>query len=269
MRRPLAIVLLLAGLATAQAADLALVNRESTMSGNFLVGFATLSDRGDYSQIFTTPDLSFSNSVADAGGVNGFHSTTPVVGSGSFSTTQDYAVSPLLITLSGSVSNTLSTPFTYVSAGANASSVLELEFDISVPTAFTLSGQLSELLGASVNSAAPLADTSLALRGLTTGVGFWLFSIPGSFAQSGVMQPGRWLLSAQASSRINADASYVGSLVLSPVSEPNGAWLLTGGAAALWLRLRRRPALVERKPHAARPDAAFEPGQADNTGAFR
>jgi len=219
------------------AAQVATVNtRETIQSGNFAVGFATLGDSGSDLQTFTTPDASFANVVSDSGSVNGLHGDTPVVGSGSYASGQAYELQADRVVFSGSAVTTLSTPYSHVSAGANALSQLDLLLELSVPMVFTFSGEITEAPGATVNGLTARADALVKLSGPGDS---WLFNGAGSFFQTGVLDAGAWRINAFADTRGNGGAAFVGTLLLTPVPEP-AAWLLLarGAPGLLWRRLR-------------------------------
>lgn len=226
-------LLLAAPLAAAQVATLN--TRETIHSGNFTVGFATLGDSGSLLQTFTTPDATFANVVGDSGSVNGLHGDTPVVGSGSFTSAQAYDLLADRVVFSGSAVTTLSTPFSYVSAGATALSQLDLLIELPAPMFFSFSGELTELTGATVNGLTPRADALVKLSGAGDN---WLFNDAGAFFQSGVLDAGAWRINAYADTRGNGNAAFVGTLLLTPVPEP-AAWLLLalGAPGLLWRRL--------------------------------
>lgn len=216
----------------AQAVSVA--TRETVQSGDFLVGFATLGDSGSYDQTFTMPDTAFGNVAADSGGVNGLHNDTPVVGSGSFSTAQAYELLADRVVFSGSAVTMLATPFSHVSVGANALSMLDLLLALPVPMQFTFTGELVELPGAAVNGLSARADAQVKLSGPGDT---WLFTGAGAFLQQGVLDAGSWRINAFADTRGNGNASFAGTLLLTPVPEP-AAWLLLA-LGAPWLLARR------------------------------
>jgi hypothetical protein len=225
-------VLLACQAVAAQAVSVA--TRETVQNGDFLVGFATLGDSGRYGQTFSTPDSAFRNVAADSGGVNGFHGNTPVVGSGSFSTAQAYELLADRVMFSGSAVTTLSTPFSYVSTGANALSMLDLLLALPTPMQFIFTGELVELPGTAVNGLTARADAQVKLSGPGDT---WLFTGAGAFVQQGVLDAGLWRINAFADTRGNGNASFVGALLLTPVPEP-AAWLLLmlGVPALAWRR---------------------------------
>lgn len=217
------------------AQPVSVATRETVQNGDFQVGFATLGDSGSYDQTFTTPDTAFGNVGADSGGVNGFHVDTPVVGNGSFSTAQAYELLADRVVFSGSAVTTLSTPFSYVSAGANALSMLDLLLVLPTQMHFTFTGELVELPGAAVNGLTARADAQVKLSGPGDN---WLFTGAGTFFQQGVLDAGQWRINAFADTRGNGNASFAGTLLLTPVPEPAAWLLLMLGAPALAWRLR-------------------------------
>lgn len=220
----------LGAVGAAQAQEISLISRESILSGNFLVGYATLGDSGSDLQTFTTPDLSFVHSAEDSGGVNGLWGGLPVVGSGLYEISQRSESGPLEITVEGTAFTMLSTPYGYVSAGANALSQLDFLFDLPVPMNFGLYLQMIELPGATVNGLTARADALFKLSGPGDT---WLFTDAGDFVQTGVLPAGQWRINGFADTRGNGEASFLATILLSPVPEPGTALMLALGLAGL------------------------------------
>jgi hypothetical protein len=236
LEHAIARLVLAAGLGSAQAALAqapSLVSRETLQSGNFIVGFATLGDSGSDASTVTLPDAVFSQSIGDSGAVNGLFGNTPVAGSGSFSSFQAYEVGASLVRFEGSAASSVSTPYAYVSVGANALSQLELVLELSAPTAFELRVDVVEVPGGPVNGLTPRADALVKLSGPGDN---WLFNTAGSFVQAGVLGAGLWRINAFADTRGDAGAAFLGRLALAPVPEPASAVLALLGLGAIGLR---------------------------------
>jgi hypothetical protein len=238
--RALACMALLLGAGWAQAQGAAMSSRESSVFGNFLIGYATVGDSGSFSETLRTLDASYSQLAADAGSLDSFHGSTPVIAEGGFSTAQDYVFTPTLVSATGATATHVSSPFSYVSLGANGTSTLELEFRVDQPVAFVFSGEVLEQEGPGVGT---VASSSLAVVQFTgTGVaGSWNSqATPGAFSTSGLLVPtGRYRLYGSATSRLNGSASYGFNLQLSPVPEP-APWALVLAGSALLVSLHRR-----------------------------
>jgi opacity protein-like surface antigen len=234
MKSVLTLLLAVAPLA-AQAQAPSVVTRDSLLSGNFQLGFATLGDSGSDRQQATTPDASFYNLISDSGGVDGLFGDTPVSGSASFGSTQSYAVGTDRVDFGGEASSAVATPYPWVSVGATALSQLDLLLHLPVPMAYTLEIDVFEQPGATVNGLTPRADALVKLSGPGD---VWLFNETGSFQQSGVLAAGDWRINAFADTRGNGYASFLGFVQLAPVPEPGGLALLVAGVGVLLLRQR-------------------------------
>lgn len=237
--------LVAAGLCAAPAAaqQPALTSRLSSVVGSFLVGYSTLGDGGSFNETLNTLDAAFSRNEADAGGVDGFVGSTPVQGNASFAVTQDYAITPLLFSASGTGATSADTPYTYVSVGAQTISQLRLRFTVAVPTPYVLTGEVTHSIGAPVQGLSPTASAFARLVGSPGGGGAWLStSTPGAFTASGTFMPGfTYELEGRANSNLNASSRFAMNLMLSPVPEPAQAALLVLGLGLLAARrgLRR------------------------------
>jgi hypothetical protein len=239
-RRGLVCMALLLGAGWAQAQTPVMSSRLSSVFGNFLVGFATVGDSGSFSETLRTLDASYSRSAADTGSINGLHGDTPVVADGAFSAAQDYVFSPTLISAAGSASTLVSSPFSYVSLGANGTSTLALEFRVDQPMAFVFSGIVQEQEGPGVGTVASEAAAVVQFTGGGTGGSWTSQATPGAFSISGLLQPtGHYRLYGNATSRLNGSASYGFNLQLSPVPEP-APWALVLAGSALLVSLHRR-----------------------------
>jgi len=236
LRNTLAAGWLLAGCATAvQAADL--VRRTSNVFGNFVVGYAALGDSGSFNEFLNSLELAYGQAADDAGAVNGDWRGTPVQGSASFASETGYVFGSQQIVGNGSVATTGSTPYDHVSLGANAISFVRLEFTVTEPTPFVLTGSVTGNLGPNIGVR---ISESLATLQFTGCIGcLWRSDLtPGGFAGSGTLIPGiTYTLTGNATTRLNGDAQYAFNLQLSPVPEP-AAWLLLamGIPALLWRR---------------------------------
>lgn len=220
-----------------------LTSRLSSVVGSFVVGYSTLGDGGSFSETLNTMDAAFSRNESDAGGVDGFVGGTPVQGNASFAVTQDYAITPLLFSASGTGASSADTPYTYVSIGAQTISQLRLRFTVAVPTPYVLTGEVTHSIGAPVLGLTPTASAFARLVGSPGGGGAWLStSTPGGFTTSGTFMPGfTYELEGRANSNLNASSRFAMNLVLSPVPEPAQAALLVLGLGLLVARrgLRR------------------------------
>jgi hypothetical protein len=248
---------LVAAAGAAQSAEL--TRRTTNVFGNFTVGYATVGDSGSFSQLLFGLESAYGRDTADAGAVNSSYRGTPVEGSASFASGASYVFGPEQIVGNGSAATTGATPYDYVSLGANAISTVRLEFRVSEPTPFVLSGAV--VGGPGVNVGTRVSE-GLATVQFTGCIGcLWRSdAAPGEFSGSGTLIPGiTYALSGNASSRINGSASYVFNLQLAPVPEP-GAWaLLAAGLPLMLWRQRRRQARCDspsdrRGPEAARSD---------------
>lgn len=224
------LALALGAASAAHAQGISVVSRESILRGDFLVGYATLGDSGSDLQTHTTPDLSFVHSVVDSGGVDGFWGNLPVVGSGLYEISQRSESGPLELTVEGTAFTMLSTPYSHVSAGANALSQLDFLIDLPVPMNFGLYLQMIELPGTTVNGLTARADALFKLSGPGDT---WLFTEAGDFVQTGVLPAGQWRINAFADTRGNGEESFLATILLSPVPEPGTALMLALGLAGL------------------------------------
>lgn len=227
--------------ATALAQAPTLTSRLSSVVGNFLVGYATVSDSGSFSETLRTLDTAYEQQAADDGGVDTVYRDLPVAGLGGFAVEQRYDVGPGLISLLGVVGSHASSPYTYVSVAAAATSTLTLEFTASVTTPFVLSGEVLSAEGPGVGGVASDALAQVQLTGTGVALSWRSDLTPGSFAASGTLfAGGRYRLHGNATSKLNGDASYRLSMALSPVPEP-AAWpMALVGTAWLLQRQRRR-----------------------------
>lgn len=232
--RPVAAALWLAvAIAPAQAAT-TLEARQTNVFGNFAVGSGSLLDTGSFSELLSTLDVSYGQSAADAGGVNGVFNGNPVSGSASFASEAGYGFDPLLVVGHGAVVTTGETPYSYVSLGSNAISSVRLTLELTETTVVTLSGSISSLLGPNVGARASLASASVSMNGL----GSWSTAThQGGFLATRTVLPGFYEIRGSASSALNGEAAYSFDVALAPVPEPSTALLLAFGG--LWL-LRRR-----------------------------
>jgi PEP-CTERM motif len=241
MKAPLFTALLIAaGAAHAQATAPTLTSRLSAVVGSFTVGYATLGDGGSFNETLRTLDASFSRNEADSGSASGVVGSTPVQGSAGFAVTQDYAVTPLLISAAGSGATAADTPYSYVSVGARTISQLRFSFTVLVPTPFVLTGDVQHTIGDPVQGLTPTALATARLQSATGGGGLWRSDTsPGAFTTSGTFMPGfSYTLEGLANSNLNASSSFVMNLVLSPVPEP-AAWALLSAGLGLMLWRRR------------------------------
>jgi hypothetical protein len=235
-RNRLAAGWLLAGCATAvQAADL--VRRTSNVFGNFVVGYAALGEGGSFNEFLSSLELAYTQAANDAGAVNGDWRGTPVEGSASFASAASFVFGGDQIVGNGGTATTGATPYDHVSLGANAISLVRLEFSVTQPTPFVLTGSVTGSLGPDIGVR---VSESLASVQFTGCIGcLWRTdTAPGAFVGSGTMIPGiTYILAGSATTRLNGDAQWAFNLQLSPVPEP-AAWLLLamGIPALLWRR---------------------------------
>jgi hypothetical protein len=228
----------------AQAQGLSLVGRDTQMSGNFFVGFSTLSDSGNLSHSSTALTNSFGLELADDGGVNGFVGANPVSGTGSFISRQAFEVGALGLAAYGQAQAQVTTGQAYVSGTAQARSSLELTFSVAVETPFILQVALVNGGGNSpvIVRLAPLGAVSSSS---------WQFTSTGAFTTSGLLAPGSWTLYANASAVVSPSnlrmSSYEYVLQLAPVPEPQSWALLGGGVSVLLLFMQRRRRATRRR----------------------
>lgn len=232
-------LLLAAGSAQAQVTSPTITSRMSSVVGSFIVGYSTLGDGGSFSETLHTLDAAYSQDQFDAGGVEGVAGGLPVLGTASFAVTQDYGLTPLLISLSGSGASAAATPYGYVSIGARTISHVRLSFTVAEPIAYELSGQVTHAIGEPVQGLAPTASALAQFTG-GPGGGVWLSTItPGAFSTSGTLLPGRtYQLEGRANSNLNANSQFIMNLALSPVPEPASSALLCAGMGMLLWRRR-------------------------------
>jgi hypothetical protein len=160
---------------------------------------------------------------------------------------QDYAVTPTLISASGSGATSADTPFSYVSVGAQTISQVRFSFTVAVAAPFVLTGDVQHAIGNPVQGLTPTALATARLQSSTGGGGLWRSDTsPGAFTTSGTFMPGfTYTLEGLANSNLNASSSFLMNLVLSPVPEPV-AWVLLPAGLGLVLWRRRWAALEHR-----------------------
>jgi hypothetical protein len=226
----------LAGAATAaQAATL--VRRTTNVFGNFTVGYASLGDGGSFNEFLSSLELAYSQAANDAGAVSGDFRGTPVEGSASFASEAGYVFDVDQVAGQGGTSTSGDTPYDHVSLGANALSLVRLEFTVDVLTPFVLTGSLSSTLGPGVGARTSEALATVVFSGCV-GCSWRSDITPGAFVGAGTLIPGNtYRLQGNTSTRLNGDAQFAFDLQLSPVPEP-AAWLLLtlGLPALLWRR---------------------------------
>lgn len=222
---------------SAQAADF--VRRTTNVFGNFLVGAAIVSDSGSFSELLSTPALSYGREAGDAGAVNGSWNGTPVEGSASFASGTSYVFEPSHVVGQGHVATTGATPYDYVSLGANAISSLRLEFTVAELTPFVLTGSVLADRGVDVGPRVSQGSASFQFSGCI-GCLWTAADSPGGFSASGLLRPGTtYTLRGNASAEINGSGQYAFDLVLGPVDEP-AAWMLVSLGLPLLLLWRRQ-----------------------------
>ena len=230
----------------AQADGLTLVGRETILNGSALVGYAIV----NYNSGFLTANDnslvgSYENVLAAAGSVNGEYLGTPVSGAASFSAAQAFEVGAYSISAAGEAGGQTIADYSYMSAAARATSSLKLTFTVDTATPFSLDGSL--ITG---GTAAPASVQLSCLTACSST--FWRYSSTGEFHATGTLNPGTWLLYANAGqTRVNPNelrlAGFGLDLALTPVPEPQG-WILmaSGGAVLLFLQRRRRGGWLSR-----------------------
>lgn len=238
-RRALAVFVLgaLLATATAQAADF--VRRTSNVFGNFLVGAAVVSDSGSFSEFLSTPALVYSREAADAGAVNGSWNGTPIEGSASFASGASYVFESDRVVGQGHAETTGATPYDHVSLGANAISLVRLEFTVSEITPFVLTGSVLADPGIDVGPRVSQGSASVQFSGCIGCL--WNAAVnPGAFSASGLLIPGNtYSLRGSAGAEINGSGQYAFDLMLGPVDEP-AAWMLVALGLPLLLLWRRQ-----------------------------
>lgn len=244
--------------------------RHSLVSGSFVVGYAGLVDSGSAGQhVYELVDHDL-EAVTDSGSVSGNFKGTPVVGAGGFHAAHSYTVSDASIQVEFAAASSLSSPYTYLSAGAQATSTLSLEFRITEDTPFTLSASLAGATGNTVFSGGkeqfPVADGGVILRPAGSSRGGWVFDTAGHHNVSGVLRSDTYLLYTNAHAKVNGDFTGSAQLVLGPVPEPATLALWLAGLGPLWLLARRRAAgaalsLVALSAAPAHAAGTFEIGQ--------
>ncbi len=234
-RIPAAILVLAATANVAHAADL--VRRTTNVFGNFTVGYAALGDSGSFNEFLSTLELAYGQSANDAGAVSGDWRGTPVQGSASFASHAGYVFGTDQVVGQGGTTTSGDTPYDYVSLGANALSLVRLEFTVPVLTPFVLTGTLGSTLGPGVGTRVSEALATVVFSGCI-GCSWRSDLTPGAFVATGTLIPGNtYRLQGNTSTRLNGDAQFAFNLQLSPVPEP-AAWLLLalGLPALLWRR---------------------------------
>lgn len=230
----------------AHADGLTLVGRETILNGSALVGFATVNySSGNLNADDSSLSTSFEDVLADAGSVVGAYLGNPVTGSAVFSAAQAFEVGAYGISAQGEAGGQTFADYSYMSAGANATSTLKLTFTLDAATPFTLGGSL--ITG---GSAAPASMQLNCISACSSTS--WRFDSTGDFNFAGTLNAGTWLLYANAGrTRVGANelrlAGFDVNLALAPVPEPSGWVLMATGAVVLGFLQRRR----------RRPDAAF------------
>jgi hypothetical protein len=223
----------------AQADGLTLIERQTILTGSALVGYANvLYNSGVLSANDNSLDLSFDDVLADAGSVNGAYLGRPVTGSALFSAAQAFEVGAYGIRASGEAGGQTVADYSYMSAGANATSTLELTFTLDVATPFGIDGLL--ITG---GTAAPAAVSLSCLSACSSTS--WSFMSTGAFSATGTLNPGTWLLYGYAGrARVGPNelvlAGFDVNLTLAPVPEPPGWALVASGALVLGFLQRRR-----------------------------
>lgn len=224
----------------AQAQELSISKRQSQLSGNYLVGYATVGISGTFSQTWVSPETSFEFATADSDSIDEPYNTEiQVTGLGSYDISQSYSVSAPRIEIGGQSHNTLAS-HSPVSGGARGTSTLWLDFNLSSASSFSFSGNLDATPGAAVDGVAAVATSTLILERAAGGNERWAFNTPGAFGIGGQLPAGDWRLYGNAHTRLNGDAIFTGTLVLSPVPEPAGWSLAMAGLLPLSVVLRRR-----------------------------
>jgi hypothetical protein len=222
----------------ARADGLTLVDRQAALSGSALMGYATV----DYNSGFLNANdnglaTSFENVLAARGSANGEYLGNPVMGEALFSAARAFDVGVYGISVSGEAGGQPIAGYSYMSAAANATSTLRLTFTLDVATPFSLDGSLI--------TGGALARASMPLNCLSAcSSAYWPFDSKGDFSFSGALNPGTWLLYANAGrTRVAANelrlAGFEVNLALAPVPEPSGWALLANGALVLGFLQRR------------------------------
>jgi len=243
----LAAATLAAAACAAQPAEL--VRRTSNVFGNFVVGYATLGDSGSFNEMRFDLEAAYGQEAADAGAVSGSFRGTPVEGSASFASATSYVFDAAQIVGSGLAATTGATPYAHVSLGANAISMVRLEFRVSEPTPFVLTGSVTGGPGAGVGTRVSEALASVQFTGCIGCL--WRTDVAaGDFIGSGTLIPGNtYTLSGNATSRINGDAQYAFNLQLAPVPEPASAVLALLGVGLVGMRrIAARPSRSAQVP---------------------
>jgi hypothetical protein len=222
-------------LASAAAHSLTLQSRETHLSGQFFIGYATVGDTGELALDDTSLSASFAEVLHDFGAVNELFRTTPVEGDASFTAAQGFEVSESRIAISGETEAFVSTPYNHVSIDAQSSSALTLVFSVDSATAFSMIG--------SIATGGARSPASVRLRPVSAvSSQNWLFTSNGAFNASGVLAPGTWELYAASSSDTNTlsqtlQSGYQAELILGAVPEPaNWLMLSLGLGGLLWRR---------------------------------
>lgn len=224
----------------AQADGLTLVARETILNGSAAVGYATVNyNSGSLSANDASLVSSFKDVLAARGSANGEYLGTPVSGEALFSAAQAFDLGAYGISARGEAGGQTTAAYSYMSAAANATSTLRLRFTLDTATPFNLDGFLIE-----GGTSAPAAMQLSCLSACSST--FWRHDTTGAFSFSGTLNPGIWLLYANAGrTSVGANelrvAGFEVNLALSPVPEP-GAWALlaSGGMVLLFLHRRRR-----------------------------
>lgn len=233
--------LLSAAFVPARAAEL--LSRSTNVFGNFTVGYAALVDGGSFSELLSTPETAYAHTAEDAGAVLGAWNGTPVEGSAGFASATEFLFGTGGVVGSGSAATSGSTPYDYISLGANAISSLRLDFRVTEATPFVLTGDVGRTLGADMGSRVSSAQASLVFSGCV-GCSWVATADSTVFAASGTLLPfSSYRISANASTRLNGDAFYHFNLQLGAVPEPS-AWvtLALGLPLLLWRRVLAAPA---------------------------
>ncbi len=222
-----------------QADGLTLVERQTILTGFALVAYASIGyNSGVLSANDSSLSSSFSDQLAASGSANGAYLGNPVSGSAAFSAQQVFEVGAYGISATGEAGGQTVADYSYMSAGASATSSVKLTFTVDVATPFSIDGLL--ITG---GTAAPAAVSLTCLSACSNTS--WRFDTTGAFGATGTLNPGTWLLYGYAGrTRVGPNelrlAGFDVDLALAPVPEPESWALMAGGGAALLFLQRRR-----------------------------